>query len=159
MKTADLTDEYPDVQICDPVFRSFGGNRQFHGEIRTVKCFEDNTCIRRSLSEKVEGAVLVVDAGGSRRCAMLGDMLARMGADNGWAGGIFYGLIRDSAEINRMPFGVQALGVIPVRSVKEGIGKQDVPVKFAGVTFTPGEHVYADEDGIIVSATPLQLPA
>ncbi len=159
MKTADLADEYPDVRICEPIFRSFGGARQFHGEIRTVKCFEDNTCVRRSLSEKVEGAVLVVDAGGSRRCAMLGDILARMGADNGWAGGIFHGSIRDSAEINKMPFGVKALGVIPVRSVKEGLGKQDVPVNFAGVTFTPGEYVYADEDGIIVSATPLQLPA
>lgn len=159
MKTADLSDEYPEVQICDPIFWSFGGSPQFHGEIRTVKCFEDNTVIRQSLSEKVEGAVLVVDAGGSARCAMLGDRLAQMGVDNGWVGGVFYGLIRDSADINRMPFGVKALGTIPVRSVKEGAGKQDVPVKFAGVTFTPGEYVYADEDGVIVSATQLELPA
>ncbi len=159
MKTADLSDEYPGVRICDPVFRSFGGNSQFYGEIRTVKCFEDNTCVRRSLSEKVEGAVLVVDAGGSQRCAMLGDMMARMGADNGWAGAIFYGMIRDSAEIDKMPFGVKALGTTPIRSVKEGLGKQDVPVKFAGVTFTSGEYVYADEDGIIVSSTQLRVPA
>ena len=159
MKTADLADKYPDIRICDPIFRSFGAVRQFHGQIRTVKCFEDNTCVRRSLAEKVEGAVLVVDAGGSQRCAMLGDVLARMGVDNGWAGAIFYGSIRDSAEINNMPFAVKALGVIPVRSAKEGLGKQDVPVRFAGVTFTPGEYVYADEDGIIVSATRLQLSA
>ena len=159
MKTADLSDEFPDVQICEPVFQSFGGNTKFNGEIRTVQCFEDNTFIRQSLSEKVDGAVLVVDAGGSRRCAMLGDILAQMGVDNGWVGGIFNGLIRDSADINLMPFGVKALGTIPIRSIKDGIGKRDVTVKFAGVTFRPGEFVYADEDGIIVSQTRLSLPS
>ena len=158
MKTADLSDKYPDSQICQPIFQSFGGNPRFGGQIRTVKAFEDNTFIRQTLSEKSDGGVLVVDAGGSMRCAMLGDILAQMGVDNGWVGGIFFGLIRDSADINQMPFGVKALGTIPIRSVKEGLGKVDVPVNFAGVTFTPGEYVYADEDGVIVSPEPLTLP-
>ena len=158
MKTADLSDEYPDVQICEPVFQSFGGSRHFHGVIRTVKCFEDNTFVRETLSEKVEGAVLVMDAGGSRRCAMLGDILAQMGVDNGWVGVVINGLIRDSAEINAMPIGVKALGTIPIRSQKEGVGKKDVTITFAGVTFTPGEFIYADEDGVIVSDTELSLP-
>ena len=158
MKTADLSDQYTDIQICEPLFQSFGGNSRFHGQIRTVKCFEDNTFIRQTLSEKSDGGVLVVDAGGSRRCAMLGDILAQMAIDNGWVGGVFYGLIRDSAEINAMPIGVKALGTIPVRSIKEEQGKVDVTVRFAGVTFTPGDYLYADEDGILVSNQPLSLP-
>lgn len=158
MKTADLSDKYPNVHICEPIFQSFGGNSQFGGQIRTVKCFEDNTFIRQTLSEKSDGGVLVVDAGSSMRCAMLGDILAQMGVDNGWVGGIFFGLIRDSADINQMPFGVKALGTIPVRSVKEGLGKVDVPVRFAGVNFNPGDYVYADEDGVIVSSEKLTLP-
>lgn len=159
MNTADLSDEYPEVQICEPIFRNFGGTAQFHGPVRTVKCFEDNTYIRQALSEKVDGAVLVVDAGGSRRCAMLGDNLARMGIENGWVGSVFNGLIRDSAEINTLPFGVKALGTFPKRSLKEGVGKADVPVSFAGATFHPGDYIYVDQDGIIVSEEPLTLPA
>ena len=157
MKTADLSDAYPDVQIAQPIFNSYGGNAVFSGKIYTVKCFEDNTFIRKSLETEVENGVLVVDAGGSQRCAMLGDILAQMGIDNGWVGGIFNGLIRDSADINQMPFGVKALGTIPIRSVKEGLGKTDVEVNFAGVTFTPGHYIYADHDGVIVSAEPLSL--
>ncbi len=158
MNTADLSDAYPDVPVCEPIFRNFGGTLQFHGPVRTVKCFEDNTYIRQALSQPADGAVLVVDAGGSRWCAMLGDNLARMGLDNGWAGAVFNGLIRDSVEISTLPFGVRALGTIPRRSRKEGVGKVDVPVSFAGVTFHPGDYLYADEDGMIVSGKPLVLP-
>lgn len=158
MKTADLSDAHAEVQIAQPIFNSYGANAVFSGKIYTVKCFEDNTFIRKSLETKVDNGVLVVDAGGSQRCAMLGDILAQMGVDNGWVGGIFNGLIRDSADINQMPFGVKALGTIPIRSVKEGLGKTEVAVNFAGVTFTPGHYVYADHDGVIVSAKPLSLP-
>ena len=157
MKTADLSDQYPEVQHCEPIFQSFGAHSKFHGPIRTVKCFEDNTFIRQTLSQKSDGGILVVDAGGSKRCAMLGDILAQMAVDNGWMGGIFFGLIRDSAEINEMPFGVKALGTIPIRSIKEDQGKVDVPVRFAGAVFTPGDWVYADEDGVIVSKNQLTL--
>jgi regulator of ribonuclease activity A len=74
---------------------------------------------------------------------------------NGWAGVILHGCIRDSGELGRMDLGIRALGTIPLRSVKRGEGERDVPVRFAGVTFRPGEHVYVDEDGIITAADPL----
>lgn len=157
MKTADLSDEFPDVQICEPLFNSYGGVSQFHGPIRTVKCFEDNTFVRQMVSEKSAGGVLVMDAGGLKRCAMLGDLLAQKAVDNGWVGVIINGLIRDSADINQMAIGVKALGTIPIRSVKESTGKIDVPVRFAGVTFESGHYVYADEDGIIVAEKSLSL--
>jgi regulator of ribonuclease activity A len=151
-KTADLCDEYPDsLQICEPGFSSFGGRPRFFGQISTIKCFEDNSLVREAVAEPGEGRVLVVDAGGSRRCAMLGDLLAAKAAAKGWSGVLMYGLIRDSAEIADMDLGVKALGTHPLKSVKKGVGERDVVVHFAGVTFVPGEYLYADEDGIVCS--------
>ncbi len=155
-KTADLCDEYSaQLQIAEPGLNDFGGNVVFSGPIATVKCFEDNSRVRERLSQPGEGRVLVVDAGGSRRCAMLGDILAQKGVDNGWAGVVMYGLIRDSDDISRMPIGVKALGTYPLKSEKKNIGDIDVPVRFMGVIYNPGAYLYADHDGIIVSATEL----
>lgn len=149
-KTADLCDEYSDsLQICEPVFFSFGGRASFFGQISTIKCFEDNSLVREAVAEPGDGRVLVVDAGGSRRCAMLGDLLAAKAAANGWSGVLMYGLIRDSSDIAGMDLGVKALGTYPLKSVKKGVGERDIVVRFAGVTFTPGEYLYADEDGIV----------
>jgi len=155
-KTADLCDDHSDqLQIAETGFADFGGNRVFSGPVSTVKCFEDNSKVREQLSTPGAGRVLVVDAGGSRRCAMLGDILAQKGVDNGWAGVIMYGLIRDSDDISRMAIGVKALGTCPLKSEKKNIGEVDVPVSFMGITYTPGEYLYADHDGIIDSATAL----
>jgi regulator of ribonuclease activity A len=151
-KTADLCDEYPDsLQICETGFSSFGGRARFFGQISTIKCFEDNSLVREAVAEPGEGRVLVVDGGGSRRCAMLGDLLAAKAVAKGWSGVLIYGLIRDSAEIADMDLGVKALGTHPLKSVKKGVGERDVVVHFAGVTFVPGEYLYADEDGIVCS--------
>jgi regulator of ribonuclease activity A len=154
-KTADLCDAHEDVQVCEPLFRDFGGSPRFSGPISTIKCFEDNSLVRQAVNEPGDGRVLVVDAGGSMRCAMLGDLLAAAAVANGWTGVVMYGLIRDSVEIGGMALGVKALGTLPLKSVKRGIGERDVPVRFGGVTFTPGDHVYADEDGLICSSSPL----
>ena len=125
------------------------------GKISTIKCFEDNSLVREAVAEPGEGRVLVVDAGGSRRCAMLGDLLAAKAVENGWAGVLMNGLIRDSADIARMDLGVKALGTHPLKSVKKGVGERDVEVRFSGVRFVPGAYLYADEDGVICSACAL----
>lgn len=151
-KTADLCDDFADVlQICDPLFLAFGGQPRFFGEIATVRCFEDNTLVRAAVEEPGHSRVLVVDGGGSRRCALLGDLLAARAVENGWSGAVINGMIRDSAEMASMPLGVKALGTHPLKSVKRGVGERDVPVRFAGVSFVPGQHLYADEDGILCS--------
>lgn len=155
-KTADLCDDFSDeLQIVEPGFISFGGNTVFSGSISTVKCFEDNSRVREQLSTAGDGRVLVVDAGGSFRCAMLGDMLAQKGVDNGWSGVIMYGLIRDSEDISHMAIGVKALGTHPQKSEKKNTGEVDVSCHFYGVTFTPGDYIYADHDGIVVSKKPI----
>lgn len=155
-KTADLCDAHSAVlQVCEPLFLRFGGKPRFSGPVATVKCFEDNSLVRAALGEPGQGRVLVVDAGGSRRCAMLGDLLAAMAVNNGWAGVLMNGLIRDSVAIDAMPIGLRALGAHPLKSEKHGVGQRDVAVRFAGVLFEPGAYLYADEDGVLCSPTAL----
>ena len=155
-KTADLCDDHSDsLSIAQPLFQDYGKNISFSGEISTVKCFEDNSLVRKQLEQDGNGRVLVVDGGGSTRCAMVGDILAQMGADNGWNGIIVYGCIRDSGVIATIGLGVKAIGTLPLKSVKKGEGEIDIPVHFADVDFIPGQFAYADEDGIILSATKL----
>ena len=154
-KTADLYDIHEEaLQVCSPVFRHFGGHRAFHGPIATLKCFEDNSRVRELLGQPGQGRVLVVDAGGSLRCAMLGDQLARLAVDNGWAGVVMYGCIRDAVEIGQMPVGVMALATHPRKSVKRGVGEVGGSVAFAGVSFRPDAWLYADEDGIVILDKP-----
>lgn len=151
-KTADLCDLYSEtVQVCEPIFRDFGATGRFHGRITTIKCFEDNSRVREAVFEPCRGGVLVIDAGGSTRCAMMGDMLAGKAVENGWAGVLMYGLIRDCVDIAAMPLGLKALGTHPLKSQKKGVGERDVAVHFAGVRFAPGDYLYADEDGVICS--------
>ena len=156
LKTTDLCDDHSDhLAIATPLFRDFGGRRQFHGPITTVKVFEDNSLVRAALDEPGEGRVLVVDGGGSMRCALLGDNLAEMGRQNGWAGIVVYGCVRDSQELAQINLGVKALNVHPLKSVKKGIGERDVTVTFGGITIQAGDWLYADEDGIVVSRNSL----
>lgn len=154
--TADLCDEHGDsVQVCEPAFRAFGLRRAFSGPVSTVRCFEDNSRVKEAVEGPGQGRVLVVDGGGSRRRALLGDKLGEAAVRNGWAGVIIHGCIRDSAELDRMDLGIRALGTMPLRSDKRGEGERDVPVRFAGATFRPGDYVYVDEDGIVVAHGPL----
>lgn len=157
-KTADLCDSYSDSEdfhIADSIFKHYGGNPSFCGQITTLKLFEDNTLVRQALEEKVENKVLVVDGGGSHRCALLGDNLAKMAYENGWQGVVIYGCIRDSAEINQMPIGIRALHTHPLKSRKKGVGARNALITFAGVNYRTGHYLYADEDGIVVSAATL----
>ena len=155
--TPDLCDQYPDlVRVLEPMLRSYGGRKQFSGAIVTVKCFEDNSCVKQLVGTQGEDRVLVVDGGGSMRRACLGDMLAEKASSNGWSGIIIYGCIRDVDEIMATDIGVQALGVHPVKTEKKDIGEINIPVTFGGLTFVPGEYLYADNNGVVVSAESLE---
>lgn len=150
--TTDLTDAHPEAfQVAEPIFRDFGGRLAFHGPMVTLKLFEDNALVRSTLETPGEGRVLVVDGGGSLRCALLGDQLAELAVRNAWAGVVVYGCIRDSEAIGRLPLGVKALATHPLKSIKRGEGQRDIPVRFAGIQFRPGAWLYADGDGLILS--------
>ncbi len=157
--TPDLCDAYPDlVQVVEPLFSNFGGRDSFGGEIVTIKCFEDNSLVKDQVDVDGTGKVMVVDGGGSLRRALLGDMLAEKAARNGWEGLIIYGCVRDVDVLAQTELGIQALASHPMKTDKRGIGDLNVPVIFCGVTFRPGEYVYADNNGIIVSPEPLSMP-
>lgn len=152
IKTADLYDDHGDqLQVAEPLFRDFGAHKTFSGPIQTVKVHEDNSLVRSALEEPGDGQVLVVDGGGSLRCALVGDRLAELGANGGWAGIILYGCVRDIVELSQVQIGIKALHAHPAKSTKRGEGARNPIVRFAGVTFSPGEYVYADEDGVVVS--------
>lgn len=149
--TADLYDERGDaldslsLQLMD-----VGGRTAFDGLIRTVRCHRDNALVKKMLATPGEGAVLVVDGGGSLESALVGDLIAASAVENGWAGVIVHGAVRDRAAIGTLELGVKALGTNPRKSAKDGVGEIDVPVTIAGVVFTPGRHVWADSDGVLV---------
>ena len=152
----DLCDTHGDrVTVLAPLFRNFGARRAFGGPISTIKCFEDNSLVKSMVDEPGKGKVMVVDAGGSMRRACLGDMLAEKATANGWEGIIMYGCIRDVDEIAALDLGVQALGAHPMKTEKRGIGDAHITIRFGGIDFIPGQYVYADNNGVIVSAEAL----
>lgn len=152
ISTPDLCDEYGDeVQVAEPIFKHYGGVRQFGGEIVTVKCFEDNSKVGELVKTPGEGRVLVVDGGASPRRSLLGDMLVSHAQANQWSGIVIYGYIRDVEEIAPMPIGVVALGAIPRKTEKRGLGDVNVPLKIAGLNIVPGHYIYVDETGVIVA--------
>lgn len=155
--TTDLYDANEGrVQVMLPLLQSYGGRPRFFGQIVTLKLFEDNTLVREVLGTPGLGKVLVIDGGGSLRCALLGDQIAELAVKNQWEGVVIWGCIRDSVAINQLDIGVRALATNPKKSVKRGEGQQNLQLSFGDVTFTPGEWLYADEDGVLLSAVQLQ---
>lgn len=150
-RKADTGDEF---RVLPPVFRHFGGRRKFAGPVRTVRCFEDNTSIKALLEGPGQGAVLVVDGGGSLRRALVGGNIAAAAAANGWAGVLVHGAVRDVAELAASGVGLMALAPMPMPSDRKAAGLVDVPLQIEGVRVRPGDWLYADEDGVVVSRAP-----
>ena len=152
VKTADLCDDYADqLTLVRLELKSYGGKKQFDGPISTVKVFEDNVLVKRALQTIPEGHVLVVDGGGSKNCALVGDLLGAIAEERKIAGIVVNGCVRDTAELGRQNIGVLALGSNPFKSIKKGEGEADLPVMFGEAEFVPGQYLYADEDGIVLA--------
>lgn len=150
--TADLYDEHGEtLRVMAPIFRDYGANTMFEGEVLTLKAFEDNTLVRSTLETPGNNRVLVVDGGGSLRCAMVGDQLAELGVKNKWAGIVVYGCIRDAGPISELSIGVKAIATNPRKSVKKGAGETELPLRFAEVEISTGDYLYADADGVVLA--------
>jgi regulator of ribonuclease activity A len=153
LKTTDLSDLHPKkVQAAESLFRDFGGRKMFHGEIVTLKIFEDNSFVRKALEQNGESKVLVIDGGGSLRCALLGDQLGELAVKNKWSGVLVFGCVRDSEALSQLDLGIKALNTHPLKTEKRNEGQENITVRFAGVDFVPGTFIYADEDGVLVTA-------
>jgi regulator of ribonuclease activity A len=154
----DICDEFPgEISVLDPLFSDFGAKRKFCGEIVTIKCFEDNSLVRDAVRSEGRGRVLVVDGGGSLRRALLGDLLAAAAAENGWQGLLINGCVRDVEILQTIDLGVKALNAHPVKTDKRGEGQLDVPLAFAGVRIMPGQHLYSDANGVIVTKRKFEM--
>jgi regulator of ribonuclease activity A len=159
--TTDLLDaheadiERGTVRVLQPALLALGRARSFAGEVVTLKLFEDNSLLAELVKTPGNGRVIVVDAGGSLRCAVFGGNLATAAARNGWSGVVIYGCARDADEIDACELGVRALALHPRRSIKRGEGQGDLAVSFLGATVRPGNWLYADRDGVVVSDRPL----
>ncbi len=154
--TADLYDEFGEsLRIVAPLFRDYGAIVCFAGPVSTCKCFEDNSYVRAALEEPGNGRVLVVDGGGSLRCALVGDKLAALGERNGWAGIVVYGCIRDAESIGKIQMGVKALATNPRKSVKRDVGERDIALRFGEVVIDVNDYLYADADGVVLSESKL----
>ena len=153
--TPDLSDGHPTASVLPFQFRLFGMTESFAGPVSTVACFEDNSRVAEAVAEPGLGRVLLVDGGGSLFRSLLGDNLARKACANGWAGIVILGAIRDVEIIDELPIGVQALGVVPIKTEKKGVGDRDVPLKVDGVCVDPGHWLYADRNGVLVTSLPI----
>jgi regulator of ribonuclease activity A len=154
----DLFDSFADkLQLVNEAWCNYGGRAIFTGEVVTVSCFEDNSKVKAQLAQPGVGKVLVVHGQGSFAKALLGDMIAKSALDNGWEGIVIYGCIRDAGAIGKMPIGVKALGVNPIKTEKRDLGEVNVPLDIGKVTITPGMMLYADLNGIAVSESALSL--
>jgi len=157
-KTADLCDANEGrVQVVHPGLRNFGGNARFCGEMVTISAQGDFSRVREQVKSPGAGKVLVVDNNAAMDCAMLGDLLAAAAVENGWQGVVINGCIRDSADMGSMDIGIKALAAVPARGARQERGLLDVDVRFLGAVFRPGEYLYSDEDGILLSAEALAL--
>jgi regulator of ribonuclease activity A len=150
--TADVCDREGSLAVvAEPVFRDYGGRVAFAGPAATVRVLDDNRLVRRLVESPGNGRVLIVDGGGSMRCALLGDNLGRLAADHGWAGVIIFGCVRDTQGLAALPIGIKALATHPAASSKQGAGELDVAVTVAGITIAPGAYVTADADGVVIT--------
>jgi len=156
--TSELCNTYADlIDVVEPIFSNYGGRNSFGGKVVTVKCFENNGLIHQILSTDGAGKVLVIDGGGSTRRALISGEIAEIAAKNGWEGVLCYGSLRDVDQLEEIDIGIQGLVSIPVGASDENIGESDLAINFAGVTFLPDDHIYADNTGIILSPEALDI--
>jgi len=156
LSTPDIIDSHPDLKTLID-FQHFGGEKAFHGRVKTVRCFEDNSFVKKVLSNPSDSEVLIVDGGRSRHCALLGDLLAQMAKNNGWSGIIINGYVRDIEILRNIEIGVMAMGSCPRKSEKKDQGDKDVEISINDITINPGNWCYADENGVLISERELKI--
>ncbi|OOE87845.1 ribonuclease activity regulator protein RraA [Salinivibrio siamensis] len=155
-KLPDLCDSHPEaVQWIPLQWQNYGAHCCFEGRVRTVRCYHDNSKVKAMLATPGEGQVLVVDGSGAMDRALLGDLIAQSAVDNGWAGVVIVGPVRDAATLATLPIGIKALGVCPIKTQKRDQGDVDVALALNGVSVRAGDYLYADQNGVIVCAEPL----
>jgi len=152
--TPDLYDEYGDtLQVMDHGLSHFGKSRYMKGQAVIIRCPEDNSLVGEFLRQSGESKVLIVDAQGSKSFAFLGDNLAISAIKNQWSGIIINGCVRDVEILKTLPFCVMALGHVPRKTKKQGLGCVLSSISLLGAEVSESDWVYADENGVVISKT------
>jgi len=154
----DICDIHEDIQIGDVFLNSYGGIDKFCGEIQTAKCEHSNSVVKELVEEDGNGKVLFINHTGSELCSMVGDQIAQKAFDNGWNGIITNGYIRDIELIKDISIGVYARNSYPKKTNKSiGIGEISVPIKINNLLINPGEWIYVDSNGWVISKLELEF--
>lgn len=150
--TADICDEHADkVCLLAPGFINYGGTDKCQGEIVTIKLDKNNSDLISLLrDEDGRGKVVVVDVA-QAYFAVVGENLMKFAHKNNYAGIVINGYVRDTQQIEAIPVALYALGTCSRKSIPVTQGTRNIALNFAGVDFKPGEYLYADRDGIIVT--------
>lgn len=157
--TADIHDEQPDlVTVINRQFRVFGQHTCFSGPIETLRVFSDHSAVRDTVAGEGRGRVLVIDAGEDLSVGVLGDRIAALAVEHGWAGFVVFGAVRDSEALDGLPIGVRALGTTARRSSIVRAGERGTPLRVGDVRIQPGDWLYADRDAVLIGPTQLDVP-
>ena len=154
----DICDIHEDIQIGDVFLNSYGGIDKFCGEIQTAKCEHSNSVVKELVQEDGNGKVLFINHTGSELCSMVGDQIVQKAFDNNWNGIITNGYIRDIEVIKDISIGVYARNSYPKKTNKSiGIGEINVPIKINNLFIYPGEWIYVDSNGWVISKLELEF--
>ncbi|GLQ72465.1 ribonuclease activity regulator protein RraA [Vibrio sp. vnigr-6D03] len=154
----DLCDQYEDqLTLLDLPLQNFGQRAAFWGEIVTVRCFHDNSKVKEMLKENGKGKVLVVDGNGSSERALMGDQVALTALNNQWEGVVIWGAVRDVGALSEIDLGVKALTSCPFKTEKRDIGETQVGLTIQGQMIQPGDYLYSDWNGIVISKEELKV--
>ena len=154
----DICDIHEDIQIGDVFLNSYGGIDKFCGEIQTAKCEHSNSVVKELVEEDGNGKVLFINHTGSELCSMVGDQIVQKAFDNRWNGIITNGYIRDIELIKDISIGVYARNSYPKKTNKSiGIGEINVPIKINNLFIYPGEWIYVDSNGWVISKLELEF--
>lgn len=151
--TADICDEHSEkVQVLDSGYKNYGGTDNCEGEIITIKLNKNNSDLIKLLrDEDGTGKIVVVDVD-QEYFAVVGENLMKFAHKNNYAGIIVNGYIRDTFQIKDIPVALFAIDTCPKKYIPVTSGERELPLSFGGVDFAQGSYLYADTDGVIVTA-------
>ncbi|NIE75915.1 ribonuclease E activity regulator RraA [Pantoea sp. Ap-967] len=161
ISTADLCDMHSgllatgELRILHGTWRWFSEARSLCGQIMTLEARGCNAELRDLLAQPGHARVLIIDAGNDSG-ALLGDNLAKEALRNGWGGVFVNGNVRDCSALASIALPVLAMGSWPQRSKNQRGGGVGAPLTIGGAPISPGDWIYADEDGVVVSKSELK---
>jgi regulator of RNase E activity RraA len=149
LDTACICDATKRFRVMDPGIRPVFDDIKMIGIARTVHCRSDFLSVIKALQEAQEDEVLVIDAEGDK-IAFAGELFATEAQRKKLAGIVIDGGCRDVRQIRKIQLPVYARYQTPMAGGASKIFKTQIPVQCGGISVSPGDIVFGDDDGIVV---------